>query len=1156
MNNTKSLLLILFLIPEPLWAAVERPSPPWVLIGVLFLALTALAMVSALYWRARKLPQSTLLAQLYFEVVQNSSNAVYAKDLKGRYLMLNKAALAQLGQPIENLIGKTDTEISGELLGSKIAGEDRQALAQDKSLFFEDKIEFQGARRWFVTNRFPLKDPKGEAFGVCGISVEITAPMRIQEEIENRERSFQHLFERHGAMMWLIDPNNWQVVMANEAAQEFFGVDAENILKCTLTQFSNSSEAELREHLGEVLSAGRATFAGVFKSGSGELRTLRSRASLIEFGQRQLIFSIMSDITVHQKNQESLVESEARFSLLSRVTFEPILIFEDGKLTDLNLAAERFFRSPIEELKGSSFLELFPKAEALVPGQKMDLSGEQEGQFYFWELTPESMFHQGKEKTVVALNDLTQIKKGQAELEANHRYLQLLIEVIPAPFFHKSPSGLLVNCNRAFLELLGKNRGECIGQSMATLLPPSVVARVEEEEAKLSQNEPAQSFEMELSLGTQRQLLCSHAQLYNTQGSFQGVVGVMFDITQRKQALLELEKTQSRLDRVIQGSRDGIWEWELAGPSFYFSPRFLELLELEEIPSGTESWAQILPSAEFNKATKVITEDMALGKNEVEHLMEIPLRSGQSRWLRLRGAVSYDAKGKPVRLSGVLGDLTPFKEAEARLEEAKQKAETAALAKAEFLTNMSHEIRTPMNAVLGFAELLATEIEDPIHQGYLSSIKKGGQSLLTLINDILDLSRFEAGKLQLRLESVNTRELFKDVADIFGPKFSQKGLWLKLELDPDLPSWIVVDDVRLRQILFNLVGNAVKFTEQGGVRLAVKARQKDQVMLSCELVISVIDTGIGIDSLDRNFLFEAFAQAPTGRPKAAEGTGLGLAITEKLVHIMGGQIEVESQPGQGSRFTVVLPGVNIGKKMSHTEIEGQIQSYPQRFQPAEILIVDDIETNRLLVKEALKHSGLNCREAENGQQALILSEALVPDLILMDLRMPVLGGEEAATQIRANSRLKGIPLVAMTASIMGRPERLLENGLFDEILHKPIRFDRLFITLARFLKAKVEPEVAKGPSFLEAPTKNPGTRALNRLKPLENSYPSVLEGQNFDQIAQFGRRITEIAFDLGIKPLEDYGRNLLFLVQVFEIGQLNIRLKEFPLIMAKLREAP
>lgn len=376
---------------------------------------------------------------------------------------------------------------------------------------------------------------------------------------------------------------------------------------------------------------------------------------------------------------------------------------------------------------------------------------------------------------------------------------------------------------------------------------------------------------------------------------------------------------------------------------------------------------------------------------------------------------------------------------------AQESAEAANRAKSEFLANMSHEIRTPMNAILGYTELLRTERDDKHKNDYLKGITSAGKNLLNIINDILDLSKIEAGKLVMSYEPISIKDIAQDTIYVFLASAEAKGLTLRLELTGDIPEYVFIDETRLQQILVNLVGNAVKFTGEGFVILSVDSVLIDDGYI--KLTIRIKDSGIGIPKQQMDKIFESFTQQDGQDTRKFGGTGLGLTITRKLTEMMGGEISVHSEPGQGTEFTLVFDGLKIAEPDKIERVKTALPNID--FMPATVLVVDDVESNRLIVRNFLRDYSVTVMEAENGLEGMDLALKIKPDIVLMDIQMPVMDGYETTAKMRNNDRLKSIPVIAVTASIYGDTEKVKRE--MDGYLSKPFSKSDLVTELARFL---------------------------------------------------------------------------------------------------------
>ncbi len=492
---------------------------------------------------------------------------------------------------------------------------------------------------------------------------------------------------------------------------------------------------------------------------------------------------------------------------------------------------------------------------------------------------------------------------------------------------------------------------------------------------------------------------------------------------------------------------------------------------------------------------------------------------------------------------------------------AKEGAEAANRTKSEFLANMSHEIRTPMNAVLGFTDLLDDLITDEKERSYLDAIKSGGKGLMTIINDILDLSKIEVGKLDLKYESVNIKTFFSTIQSIFNQKASQKKLEFILSIDPDINQNLILDEVRLRQVVFNIVGNAFKFTDEGYVKLSVLKENAVDNNSITDFVIVIEDTGIGISPEEQEYIFESFRQQKAQNTKKFGGTGLGLTISKRLMEMMGGKISIISEKGSGAIFTLRLPYTVTNPTEVTDKRNNESEKLIKIFSPSTIIVADNVESNRYLIKEFFTNSDVEVLEAKDGKEAVELTKKYHPDLILMDIKMPGIDGYDAIRILQSDTEFKNIPVIALTASVLQNEENKIKNRGFSGYLRKPITKTHLFEEVRRFLSYKLkEDDLPKQQSKIDLLGKLT-PKALEQLPKvidkLENEFIPIWQEfqkkQPIDKVKSFSIELKKLGEESKIEVLKTFGEDLLTHIESFDIVKMRTALLDFPELINRFK---
>ncbi len=533
-------------------------------------------------------------------------------------------------------------------------------------------------------------------------------------------------------------------------------------------------------------------------------------------------------------------------------------------------------------------------------------------------------------------------------------------------------------------------------------------------------------------------------------------------VASNDEALNELAASEERFALAVRGTNDGIWDWDIRTNEVFFSPRWKSMVGFaeDELENTFSTFEQLLHPDDHHRVLAVLNDYLS-GKIP-RYAVEFRFRhkDGSWRWILARGRALRDENGKPYRMAGSHTDVTERKHDEEELRHARQAAEAANSAKSVFLANMSHEIRTPMNGIIGMGELLlGTKLDDTQRQ-YLEMLKQSADSLLELLNDVLDFSKIEAGKMELDSHEFDLNAIVTDTVRAMSVRAYQKRLVLLHHISPEVPARLIGDDGRLRQILINLIGNAIKFTHKGGVTIEVGVESETADLIILHFKIN--DTGIGIAGDMHERIFEAFTQAEASTTRRYGGTGLGLAICRDLVELMHGRIWVESQPEVGSTFHFTIAcgrtsGISIKPKTPRTDPVVTAHA------SMKVLVVEDGHVNQLVSARMLEKRGHIVTLASSGEEAIDFFNSNQFDAILMDVQMPGMNGLEATARIRQIEQTQGghVPVVAMTANAMKGDRELCIAAGMDDYLAKPLRSAELFRAVEQFSRKAPLPPPAR-----------------------------------------------------------------------------------------------
>ena len=646
------------------------------------------------------------------------------------------------------------------------------------------------------------------------------------------------------------------------------------------------------------------------------------------------------------------------------------------------------------------------------------------------------------EKYIRVLVDITARKSTEKDLEI----LSFAARKTPTGMLIRNREGIIIWMNEAMERIVGYSLAEMKGKIFGTMLNGEDTDLSVLEQA-LNAVKENRAYEVELKIykkdGTPIWASIANSPLFNESGTVERQIGVFVDISARKKA----EEQLKMLSLVASSTTSGVVINDSEGKVEWINNAFekitgYNLNDVKDKHLGDTLKGELTDVAIIQRA-----RELSKNKQSFEVDLLAYRKDGQPLWVSVINSVILDKAGKVDKYIEVIIDITAKKKVELELISAKEKALQLNRAKDMFIGVMSHEIRTPLNAVIGMSHLLIDDSPLESQKESLNILKFSAENLMTLINDVLDFTKIETGNIELEKANVNLRDMVKSITNSMQYKATEKGIYLNSNIDANLPQLVIADSARLVQVLLNLTGNAVKFTDTGGVTIDLKVLEESNKNI--RIRFAVTDSGIGIAQNKLSTIFESFKQAEADTTRKYGGTGLGLAISKRLVELHDSRINVDSVLGQGSTFWFIITfnrADNLNSS-SNNKMELGLR--------LNVLVVDDNQINRILVNKVLKKWGTTVDFAENGQEAVNKIETNMNyDVVLMDVHMPIMGGLEATQIIRAKPEtyFQQLPIVALTASMLSNEvNQMTQSGMNDFIL-KPFEPKTLYDKLLRYQK--------------------------------------------------------------------------------------------------------
>ncbi|MCT7983503.1 PAS domain S-box protein [Laspinema sp. A4] len=1045
-------------------------------------------------------------------IVENVGACIYIKNLNSQYIYINRLGVELLGGVKEEIIGFDDFKFFSSEMAHLVQKKDREVIETGSIIQSYDigVIKQSQELHHYLTRKVPLKNPDGTLYAICGISTDITELKQTETALRLSEERIQALLNAIPDMMFRqrIDGTYLDV----QCQDKIFNLPPKELIGRNLREFPipESIKMNLFERFQRAVQTGTLqTYEHQMEQSDG---IHHYEARIVKSGVDEVV-CIVRNVTERKRAEAALHESEERYRSVIAAMAEGVVLQEaTGEIRTCNASAERILGLSQEQMMGKTSLDIgwrairedgspFPGPEH--PAMVTLATGEPctnvvmgvhkpDGSLTWISINSQPLFHWGEDRpraVVASFSDITDRFEVQQVLRHNEARYRAILEDQTELIVRFMPDGMVTFVNEAFCRFFGVTQDEAIAHHYEPAIKAEDRESVAQVLDEISPQNPVVTFENRaIARGELRWTQWVTRGIFDELGRILEYQAVGRDISDRKQIEEALSTSQHFLQKVADAIPHILYLRDLStNTSVYLNQQSLYILgySAAELGNATPEWSleryhpedQSLFSQGTARFLSLQDSDVLSTEYRFRH------KKGDWRWLNTREVVfSRNPQGIPTHILGSVEDITPRKLAETQLERAKDAAEAANRAKSAFLANMSHELRTPLTAILGFSQLISMGANlTQQQQEHLTIVRKSGEHLLDLIERVLDLSKIEAGTMTLSENDFDLYRLLIDVQNMFSLKAKEKGLLLLMNSEVNVPQYIRTDEVKLRQILINLLGNAIKFTAEGEVSLRVSRLEKESDNSSgsdkhqLTICFEVSDTGIGIDPWYFEHLFKPFVQTEAGM-YCQEGTGLGLNISAQFIRLMGGNISVQSggksyTEGESScelildspspfgsittfKFEIpvrVVPGSDL-LRINHSS---RGRSIPPQRPGYRMIVVDDHDYNSQLLMEILQPFGFELKRALNGEEVLEMWPQFLPHLIWMDMRMPKIDGYEATRRIKAycrnNPEIPVPAIVAITASGWHFDKAEILAAGCDGLIRKPFREVDIFEAIATHL---------------------------------------------------------------------------------------------------------
>jgi PAS domain S-box-containing protein len=1060
-------------------------------VGVLGLiyGLTRLEM------NARRRTEATLrqIEEFKSRMLESSGDSINVVSLDGQLLSMNAEGQSRMAVRDFELVRNSDwaaiwLEESKTLAQEAMA----EARAGRTGRFVGSCLTYDGEPRMWDVAVTAINDAGGQSEKLLVVSRDIT-------ERHAAEEKFRIIFEQSSDAHLLFAKDT--IIDCNIAAVRMLGFESKEALiavpmsSLSPTRQPDGSMSKEREaEIQRIVTLrGRYGCEWTMRRQSGDEFPVEITLTMVELLGRSVQLAVWHDLTERKQTEAALRESEERFQAF--MNNSPVVAFikdEEGRMLYMNEVMEQRFHFNLDEMYGKSDRDWLPAdladkvsvvdREVLATGQPqqvIELVPTPNGTTGEWLVMKFCIGASDGRKMLggVAI-DVSEQRNAERALQNSERYFRELFDEAPVAYHELDLENRVTRVNATEFQMLGYTADEMVGRPITDFIVEQGASTLAAPDDDARHGSSERVFRCKD--GRKIPVLMRQTLMTDNAGVVCGMRATLQDISALKRKEQELRYAEEKYRSIFENAIEGIFQTTPEGSYMSVNPALASIYGYDTADHLMETVTHIARQLYVQPGRRAEFAAFIQEKGSISDFeSQVYRRDRTVIWISERARAVRDGDGKLLYYEGTVEDITARKEAEEAIRSARDAALESARLKSEFLANMSHEIRTPMNGIIGMAGLLLDTDMTPKQRDFAQTISASSDALLTIINDILDFSKIEAGMLVFEEIDFQLGSVVEGSVELLAARAATKGIELASLVYNDVPTGLRGDPGRLRQVLTNLIGNAVKFTERGEV--VVRANVQEDTETHSTIRFSVKDTGIGIDRESQGKLFQAFVQADGSTTRRFGGTGLGLAICKQLVARMGGEIGVTSEPGKGSTFWFT------GRFEKQA---GGVQADPRPgdLQDVRVLTVDDNKTNRAILHHLFSDWGMREQQASSGQEALSILNAEAArgksfDLAILDMQMPGMDGLQLARMIKKDPRFAKMRVVMLTSvDRQEDPEALRETGV-DAYLTKPVKQTQLFDCLSMVMSSDIETrEIKSGLMALPEPSPGAAVTAPENLR--------------------------------------------------------------------------